>query len=560
MKSTLYSFSKQVLIVILFFSMSTVFGQAPQKMSYQAVIRNSSSVLVVSAPIGMRISILQGSSSGSSVYTETQTISTNANGLVSLEIGTGTLVSGNFATINWANGPYFIKTETDPLGGTSYTITGTSQLSSVPYALFSAGSANGETPGTAVGDMKYWNGAAWVMIPVGTPGQFLQLNASNIPSWNGGTFATVTTDPIAPQTSFSSFVGVTGTLVNNGITAAGGSPVFGYGMCWSTSPNPTTANYSNYNPTSIPVGPFSYPIGNLLPNTTYYVRAYVLTSAGTAYGNQVTFTTFNPTIPTVTTTAVTGITGGVANSGGNVSSDGGAFVTAKGVCWSTSPNPTIADSKTFDASNIGSFSSIMNGLTISTVYYVRAYATNVAGTAYGNQFTFTTSSTLSIGSFYQGGLIGYFLQPSDPGYSSTVLHGIIISKNDIATGVTWGCEGTLIAGVSGTLVGDGNQNTLDILAGCSTLGIAAELCNNLVLNSYSDWFLPGDAEWVAMDANLVVINGIANTQGYWTSNQVDATNAHITFNNYPSYTGYIGNIQKNDASSYGGVVRAVRMF
>ena len=177
MKLILYSLSRLVLQLMIFFAVSITFGQAPQKMSYQAVIRNASSILVTSAPVGMRISILQGSASGSSVYTETQSITTNANGLASFEIGTGTLVSGNFATINWGNGLYFIKTETDPTGGTTYTITGTSQLSSVPYALFSAGSANGETPGTAIGDMKYWNGTAWVMIPVGTPGQFLQLNA-----------------------------------------------------------------------------------------------------------------------------------------------------------------------------------------------------------------------------------------------------------------------------------------------------------------------------------------------------------------------------------------------
>ena len=122
---------------------ASVFAQAPQKMSYQAVIRNSSNTLITSAPIGMQISVLQGSASGTAVYVETQTPSTNANGLASVEIGGGTVVSGNFSTINWANGPYFIKTETDPTGGTVYTITGTNELMSVPYALFSA---NG-TPG-----------------------------------------------------------------------------------------------------------------------------------------------------------------------------------------------------------------------------------------------------------------------------------------------------------------------------------------------------------------------------------------------------------------------------
>ncbi len=113
----------------------TSLAQAPQKMSYQAVIRNTSNTLITSSPVGMQISILQGSTTGSVVYTETQTINTNANGLVSLEIGNGTVVTGTFAAINWANGPYFIKTETDPTGGTAYTISGTSELLSVPYAL-----------------------------------------------------------------------------------------------------------------------------------------------------------------------------------------------------------------------------------------------------------------------------------------------------------------------------------------------------------------------------------------------------------------------------------------
>lgn len=112
-----------------------VFAQTPEKMSYQAVIRDGSNNLVTGTAVGMQISILQGSPSGIAVYEETQMPTSNANGLVSLEIGSGTLVSGDFTTIDWSNGPYFIKTETDPTGGTNYTIIGTSQLLSVPYAL-----------------------------------------------------------------------------------------------------------------------------------------------------------------------------------------------------------------------------------------------------------------------------------------------------------------------------------------------------------------------------------------------------------------------------------------
>jgi hypothetical protein len=124
---------------LLFFLISFALinkAQVPEKVSYQAVIRNTSNALVTNSAVGMRISILQTTPNGTAVYVETQTPTTNANGLVSVEIGGGTVVSGNFANINWANGPYFIKTETDPNGGTNYNIIGISQLLSVPYALF----------------------------------------------------------------------------------------------------------------------------------------------------------------------------------------------------------------------------------------------------------------------------------------------------------------------------------------------------------------------------------------------------------------------------------------
>jgi len=161
----LYSLLAAVIIT------SCAFAQAPEKMSYQAVIRDASNALVTSLTVGMQISIVQGSASGTAVYVETQSPSTNINGLVSIEIGAGTVVSGAFNTIDWSAGPYFIKSETDPTGGSSYTITGTSELLSVPYALhaktaeslvggvietdpiFGASIANGIT---AV-DTAYWN-------------------------------------------------------------------------------------------------------------------------------------------------------------------------------------------------------------------------------------------------------------------------------------------------------------------------------------------------------------------------------------------------------------------
>lgn len=127
-----------------------VFSQTPNKLSYQAVIRNSANTLVTNTQIGMQISILQGSISGTAVFVETHTPTSNANGMIGIEIGGGTVVSGDFTTLDWANGPYFIKTESDPEGGVNYSITGTSQLLSVPYALYAKTAGLVQTGGQTV--------------------------------------------------------------------------------------------------------------------------------------------------------------------------------------------------------------------------------------------------------------------------------------------------------------------------------------------------------------------------------------------------------------------------
>jgi uncharacterized protein (TIGR02145 family) len=122
---------------------ASLWGQAPQKMSYQAVIRGANNALVIDKPVGVRISILQGSETGSTVYTETHTPTTNANGLASLSIGAGKNPSSDFSKIDWSKGPYFVKTETDVEGGTNYQLTVVSELMSVPYALYAANSQPG---------------------------------------------------------------------------------------------------------------------------------------------------------------------------------------------------------------------------------------------------------------------------------------------------------------------------------------------------------------------------------------------------------------------------------
>jgi len=173
---------KSLLFIAAIFITSVLFAQAPPKMSYQAVIRDNSGQLVTNQSIGMQISILQGSPTGSAVYVETQTAATNANGLVSLEIGLGVTVYGAFPSINWSNSPYFIKTETDINGGTDYTITGTNELLSVPYALYAEKSSNGMENGTYKGEMLFWNGTEWKKIKPVPMQSTLEL-LDSIPTW-----------------------------------------------------------------------------------------------------------------------------------------------------------------------------------------------------------------------------------------------------------------------------------------------------------------------------------------------------------------------------------------
>lgn len=183
-------------------------AQTPFKMSYQAVIRDSNNILLSNQMLGMQLSILQGSISGNAVYIETQAPTSNINGLVSIDIGSGSIVSGTLDSIDWSNGPYFIKTEIDPAGGASYTINSTSQLLSVPYALhantadnLSSGSI-WETTGTNISNLNTGN----VGIGVTNPISKLEINGSTtIPNTSSYTFSSpVSRTMIIPGYIFSS--------------------------------------------------------------------------------------------------------------------------------------------------------------------------------------------------------------------------------------------------------------------------------------------------------------------------------------------------------------------
>lgn len=172
------------------------------------------------------------------------------------------------------------------------------------------------------------------------------------------------------------------------VTGDGGFTVTARGVCWSVSPEPTTSNLHSTDGSG--TGTFVSTLTGLQPSTTYYVRAFATNANGTVYGEQRSVTTPSG-LPTVTTTTATSITSNSAVCGGDVTSDGGYSVIQRGVCYSTTPNPTTSGMRTTDGSGIGSFVSNLTGLSPNTTYYYRAYATNATGTVYGEERTMTTN-------------------------------------------------------------------------------------------------------------------------------------------------------------------------
>ena len=195
--------------------------------------------------------------------------------------------------------------------------------------------------------------------------------------------ATVITKEVTSITSVSA-------KVIGSVTDDGGVDVISRGVCWSTNVDPTIDNAMSMGASS-GIGNFECEIKGLEPNTTYYVKAYATNSVGLSYGEQKEFVTQEKEyLIEVITNEISNVTQTTAQCGGNIKYEGEETIEARGVCWSTSPEPTIDDFCTVDGSGVGGFISNMTGLTDNTLYYVKAYAKVDDVVTYGEQKTFTT--------------------------------------------------------------------------------------------------------------------------------------------------------------------------
>ncbi|TVQ45639.1 MAG: hypothetical protein EA362_08730 [Saprospirales bacterium] len=267
-------------ILFTFLIVDISFAQSPDAMSYQAVIRDSDERLVMNSEVAVRISIIQGSETGAVVFSELHLESTNENGLLSLVIGSGMELEGDLGEIDWSSGPYFIRTETDPTGGSDFSLIAVSSLLSVPYALYATKSGDGLPSGDKSGEMLYWNGGEWVEIPAGNHSELMHF-CDGVPQWG----------PCAPLVVLNDLEDIISTRVTGlaEVTHPGSSPVTERGLVWSLEPNPTLED--EFLNLGSGIGEFEGRIIRLEPETDYYVRAYATNEWGTTYSNELTVST-----------------------------------------------------------------------------------------------------------------------------------------------------------------------------------------------------------------------------------------------------------------------------
>jgi hypothetical protein len=420
MKKTIFTFLSALLLFV--FANQTL-AQVPQGFNYQAVARNSAGVVIANTTLGIKLSVHLGSASGTEVYTESHSPTTNQFGLFTVTVGQGSVLSGTFGTIDWSTGNYWLEVGLDSSNGTSYTSMGASRLLTVPYAMYAANSGTagpiGPTGPTGPQGIQGPTGPAGTYtagpgiqiasnviktnmnLSVSNTGDTLHLNPGNfviIPGVSSVNtpapyiFNTATSDVTYNSAKCAFSVYTTGFPTPDSV-----------GIRWGTNQYNLTYRKSNFNTGGGTIAVPPIDMINLNANTTYYVQPYAHDAHGYYYGGPFelkTFTTF-PIAPTVVTDTALGTVCTSTVLKGLISSLGGSPIIDKGFCYSiTHPNPSISafdDTNAISGNQTGYFQIPLDNLIPSTTYYYRAYVKTSYGYIYGTSKQFTTN-----GSYYAG--------------------------------------------------------------------------------------------------------------------------------------------------------------
>jgi len=504
---------KKVLFLLIgVFIFLAASSQAPQAFKYQAVVRNNAGDLITDQNVNFKIVILKGSVSGSEVYTETHSATSNANGLVNLEIGNGTSTD-DFSAVIWDSDSYFINiwVNGDEMG--------TSQLLSVPYALhaktaesatmaetatmaehaktvdnvtvdtantFNVLSIKGSTPCNAStrgamrynetsNTVEYCNGSNWVAMSSG-----LSIGLPEI-----------TTTAI---TDISSDFAASG----GSITGNGGAEIFEKGICWNTTGGPTKNDSKDLAGSGNDT--FASPMYGLTSNQTYYVRSFAVNTAGTGFGNEESFSTDAMPAEVSNTVKAVYVSNTSFSTGGQVNVIGNETIQERGIVFGLNPNPTKSDNFVASGSGEGDFTATVTHEDEKTYYY-RAYAVNEAGIGYGPEKRYRKHVIDDDNRIR--------VMPTSSG-------SVSFSK---VYGDSWGYYAT-----SPT---DGSNNTSQLVSGYGTDAEAAYMCDTLTAQGFSDWYLPAilELDKVYQNKDLIGIGVMANE--YWSSTVLTDKNANM---------------------------------
>jgi uncharacterized protein (TIGR02145 family) len=333
-------------------------------------------------------------------------------------------------------------------------------------------------------------------------------------------------------------------LLKGYVSYEGGSPVTNRGFVIGTLPNPDLST-AEVIAVGQGQGMYEQNVNQLLPGMTYYVRAYAFNALGASYGDVLVFST-PATVPTLTTKPIQNIGLYTAKSGGEIESDGGSVITQKGIVWSTQPNPTISlTTKTLNGGGVSNFEANLNQLVPNTTYYVRAYATNSVGTAYGNTITFNTLPIPTSVTDVDGNV-----------YTVLVLGNQVWMQENLKT--TKYCNGDQIpmymSDVQWQALTTGGWSYYDNIGGNETLG---KLYNFYAASDVRNpcpcgWHVPTDAEWTQLE-NYLIANGMNfdnTTQGNKIAKSMASTNMWQT----SSIFGAVGfNPSTNNTSGFNGI-------